>query len=254
MAVKIGHAVATEKGKATGGKAGDQTGKEVRTQAWYKREAGWLAVYRPKDKKVAEAIAKAMEAVCANDCIGYDQGGRYSLYDKAKAASWDISKVKEKCECDCSSLIAVCINAAGVWITKYLSTATMPTFMAATGAFEKLTDKKYLEDDSYLQRGDILWGQGHTAAVLTDGDKANTNEEEFTVNMRTLKKGDKGDDVRALQILLAANGCKGKMIESGYGSFGANTANAVKLYQKKIGVSQTGTADETVWKNLLGIS
>lgn len=78
------------------------------------------------------------------------------------------------------------------------------------------------------------------------------NGEGFT--LRALRKGDKGEDVRALQILLAGNGCKGNMYEAGYGSFGANTEGAVKLYQQKIGVPQTGVADEIVWRGLLGIN
>ena len=78
------------------------------------------------------------------------------------------------------------------------------------------------------------------------------NKEEFTM-LRVLKKGDKGNDVRALQILLAGNGCKGKMYEGGYGSFGANTEGAVKLYQKKVGLPQTGVADEVTWRSLLGL-
>ena len=35
MAVKIGSARIDENGKAHGGQAGDQTGKEVSTQSWY---------------------------------------------------------------------------------------------------------------------------------------------------------------------------------------------------------------------------
>ena len=35
MAVLIGHASINEKGKVTGGKKGDQTGKEVCIRTWY---------------------------------------------------------------------------------------------------------------------------------------------------------------------------------------------------------------------------
>ena len=41
MAVKIGHASIDENGRAQGGKAGDQTGKEVCTRNWYKHSKGW---------------------------------------------------------------------------------------------------------------------------------------------------------------------------------------------------------------------
>lgn len=76
---------------------------------------------------------------------------------------------------------------------------------------------------------------------------------DFSVGMRTLRNGCKGDDVRAMQILLTGNGCKGKMVESGYGSFGPNTEAAVKLYQKKVGLDVDGIAGPKTMKKLLGV-
>ena len=46
--VYIGSARIDERGKASGGQAGDQTGKEVSTQNWYLHSKGWV-VLRPKD-------------------------------------------------------------------------------------------------------------------------------------------------------------------------------------------------------------
>ena len=48
MSVIIGSARIDENGKAKGGKAGDQTGKEVSTQKWYKHTKVWR-VFRAKD-------------------------------------------------------------------------------------------------------------------------------------------------------------------------------------------------------------
>ena len=64
MAVKIGHASKDENGKIKSGKAGDQTGKEVCTRNWY--AGGWTVLLRPKSSTVAEKMAKACEAGCAN--------------------------------------------------------------------------------------------------------------------------------------------------------------------------------------------
>jgi hypothetical protein len=100
---------------------------------------------------------------------------------------------------------------------------------------------------------DGLYIRGY-AVPKYDKETATEPEQNNCLVIRILKKGDKGEDVRALQILLAGNGCKGDMFEAGYGSFGANTEGAVKLYQRKIGVPQTGVADETVWCGLLGIN
>ena len=80
MAVKIGSARSDERGKITGGKAGDQKdGLEVSTQNWYKQSKGWVML-RCKDAEKAEIIARTMEEVCASDRVGYDQTGRNTLY------------------------------------------------------------------------------------------------------------------------------------------------------------------------------
>ena len=85
---------------------------------WYNKP--WTSVIRPKDSAAAEKIAKAMEQACANDKIGYDQYQRTTLYAQAKANNWDLSKITTACECDCSSLVAVCVNAAGISVSKDL--------------------------------------------------------------------------------------------------------------------------------------
>ena len=174
MAVKIGHASIDENGKATGGAAGDQTGKEVCTRDWYNRSGGWHTVIRPKDEIAADKIAKAMEQACINNNIGYDQGQRTTLYTKAKAANWDLSKITEKCECDCSSLVAVCVNAADIIVSKDIYTGNQKNALKNTGKFDILTESKYLTKSDYLKRGDIMLGTGHTAIVLSNGTSADT--------------------------------------------------------------------------------
>lgn len=168
MAVKIGHASIDENRSAKGGTAGDQTAKEVCTRNWYNKP--WSCVIRPKDSAKAEKIAKAMEQACANDKIGYDQNQRTTLYTQAKAVNWDLSKITTACECDCSSLVAVCVNAAGIAVSKDIYTGNEKTALANTGGFTVLTDSKYISKPDNLKRGDILLGAGHTAIVLTDGD------------------------------------------------------------------------------------
>lgn len=170
MIVKIGHAHSDENGKAKGGKAGDQTKGEVVVQDWFLRAKGWTHVFRAKDIKTAEKIAEAMERACFNNNIGYDQGQRTTLYEQAKTLKWDISKVKEKCECDCSSLVSVCVNAAGIKVNKDLYTGNQKAILQSTGKFDTLTNSKYLIKPNYLKRGDIILGPGHTAVVLSNGD------------------------------------------------------------------------------------
>ena len=183
MSILIGHASLDENRRANSGVAGDQTKKEVCTRTWYNKP--WTAVIRPKDSTAAEKIAKAMEQACANDNIGYDQYQRTTLYTLAKANNWDISKITTACECDCSSLVSVCVNAAGISVSKDIYTGNEQSALKATGKFDIYTDSKYIGSGSYLKRGDILLGKGHTAIVLTDGDKATENS---VANVETISK------------------------------------------------------------------
>ena len=172
MAVIIGSARSTEYG--TSGwdgkaKAGDQTGKEVSTQNWYKHAKGWV-VLRPKDPEVAEKIAWDMQAACNNELIGYDQSERDTLYNAAKKVGFNCAEVKTKVETDCSALVRVCCCFAGVMVGN-IRTANETEELMKTGAFEKLTASKYTTKSDYLRRGDILNTKtsGHTVVVLTDG-------------------------------------------------------------------------------------
>ena len=107
MSVRVGSARIDENGSTTGGEAGDQTGKEVSTQSWYLHSKGWVLL-RPEEE-YAEDIAQAMEDLCDNSHIGYDQDQRNTLYSAAKAKSWKISSITTDCECDCSSAVRVCL-------------------------------------------------------------------------------------------------------------------------------------------------
>ena len=174
MSVTIGHASIDERGKASGGRAGDQTGREVCTRSWYNK--GWKYCLRPKSASVAERMAKACEQGCANNKIGYDQSQRNSLHYYAKRCGYNLAIINTKCETDCSAFMTVCALAGGVSALEYSgnapTTSTMVDKFRATGAFEVLTDSKYLTGDAYLKRGDILVKPGsHTVMVLSNGAK-----------------------------------------------------------------------------------
>lgn len=175
--VKIGNAVCDENGKAKGGKAGNQTGRELRIQNWYLNKKGWR-VFRPKLADVAEAIAFDCEAACENMAIGYNQSKRNTLYNAAKPVGFNCSEVTTPCECDCSSLVRVCLAYAGIKVNDF-NTASEPSRLLATGQFDELKEAKYTDKSDYLKRGDILVTKtkGHTAIVLTNGPKAEKDDE-----------------------------------------------------------------------------
>ena len=179
MSVKIGHASGDEYKRISGGAAGDQTGGEVCTRAWYSNP--WISVIRPKDSTIAEKIAKAMEQACANNYIGYDQSERTTLYMHAKATKWDLSKITLHCECDCSSLVAVCVNAAGISVSKDIYTGNEQAALVETGYFTVYTSVAYVGSSDNLKRGDILLGDGHTAIVLSNGSNIGTQSSDVYV-------------------------------------------------------------------------
>ena len=176
---KIGHSSLDENRKTKGGKAGDQTGREVTTGSWYAKN--WSYVLRAKDKNIAERMAKACEDGCANNVIGYDQGQRNTLRTQAKLCGMNLALIKTDCECDCSSFMSVCAECAGIPIPytggNAPTTSTMKSAFLNTGYFDLLTDKKYLDSDKYLKRGDVLVAVGqHTVMILEDGVMADISK------------------------------------------------------------------------------
>ena len=243
MAVKIGSARIDENGNAHGGKAGDQTGREVSTQNWYLHSKGWR-VFRCKDPAKAELMAQNMQAACDNPNIGYDQYQRHTLYKAAKLVGFILSRVKTKCETDCSALIRVLLALIGVSVPEEFRTGNMPGYLLKSGMFVELTGDKYQAKSTYLRRGDILVTKtnGHTVVVLSDGSKAEKNvppvaagtpaetPKIYALGERILKKGMKGEDVKALQTELMAQ--KYALPKYGAdGDFGGETLAAVKAFQ-----------------------
>ena len=170
MTVYIGNAVGDEHGKASGGEPGDQTGKELRIQPWYLNKKGWR-VFRPKSYEVAQKLADDMRSACDNPAIGYDQKQRNTLYAVADQVGFDCSKVDKPCECDCSSLVRVCLAYAGIK-TGNFNTASEPSVLKKTGAFDEMIGPEYTDESGWLKTGDILVTtvKGHTAIVLNNGD------------------------------------------------------------------------------------
>lgn len=241
MAVKIGSARIDENGHAKGGKAGDQTGKEVSTQSWYKHSKGWR-VFRAKNPGVAEKIAQDMQWACNNKNIGYDQNQRGTLYSVSKPLGFNCSKVTTKCETDCSALVRVCCAYAGVDLPNFRTTDES-SVLQKSGAFLEMKGAKYQESDKYLRRGDILVTktQGHTVVVLTNGSKAGSDDAPVD---DVLRRGDKGADVKAMQEALMKAGWSFPRYGAD-GDFGAETEANVKGFQRTEGLPVTGIYDAT---------
>ena len=198
----FGSARIDENGHISGGKRGDQTGREVMTEPYYLHSSGWIC-YRAKDKDTARKLARAMKYACLNDHIGYSQSDRNSLYKTAEKISFKTKYVTTNCNCDCSSLVRVCLAYAGIQ-TPDFNTATEPAILEKTGKFTKITNVSV----SNLQPGDILVTrrQGHTGiitatttATVTAPKKTATSGKttlQLVYETMTGKHGD-GDDRKA---------------------------------------------------------
>lgn len=233
MAVIIGSARSDERGKITGGKAGDQkSGKEVSTQNYYVHSKGWR-VLRAKDAAKRKLIAQAMKAACANDKIGYDQYQRNTLYNLAAKVGFDVSKVTTACETDCSALVRVCCAFAGIKVNDF-NTSSEAKVLLASGAFTELTGEKYTKKSDYLAAGDVLVTKtkGHTVIVLTDGSKVEGEPVSVSYKLgdRILRNGSEGEDVKELQkLLIQLDYDLGKW--GADGDFGDATEKAVRHFQ-----------------------
>ena len=172
MAVYVASARIDENGNAYGGKAGDQSGKEVSSQVWYEHDKGWVLL-RCIDPEKRKKIAKCMRDAYVNAFIGYDQHQRDSLYDAVKDKGFDVNTLEKAVETDCSALVRVCVCFAGIDCPNFRTT-NQASVLVNTGFFKKITDTKYTKSSDYLLEGDILVSskQGHTVVVLNDGAKA----------------------------------------------------------------------------------
>lgn len=252
--VMIGSARIDENGKATGGKAGDQTGKEVSTQSWYKHSKGWR-VLRAKDPAAAERIAQAMQWACDSPLIGYDQNQRETLRKAVAPLGWDIRRLTTAVETDCSALVRVCCGwafqqdlGAGV---SYFNTTSMCSALLKTGLFDELTGSQYTDRQDYLRRGDILCTrtQGHTVVVLSNGSKAGAAAAPVAP-VEGLRRGDYGSAVTAMQeaLLTWRPDCLPQW--GADGDFGAETEAALRAYQAEAELPVTGVYDEATRKAL----
>lgn len=165
--IKFGSARIDENGKITGGKAGDQTGREVAIENAYMHSKGWLA-FKPKDRKHALALAQAMIDACNNNNIGYDQNERLGVFKWVNGGT-KIKSISTPCECDCSALVRACIlEATGTSLANF-NTSSEPNVLKNSGLFE---EPYIVKDINTLEVGEILVTRtkGHTV-ICVEGNK-----------------------------------------------------------------------------------
>lgn len=285
MAIYVGSARIDERGKLSGGSAGDQkqtssgndTKGEVSMQPFYVHSKGWY-ILRPKSIDVANKIANSMITACNNPNLGYDQSNRLGIIKYGV-------NTKTKTECDCSSTVRACIiNATGKDVGNF-TTANEVSVLENSGLFEKKIS--YINQTSTpVFNGDILVTKtkGHTVVVTSGNPRNNSNSNTSSTSTYT-----KTQFIKDVQSVIGAkvDGIAGKETLSktvtvsksknnkhavikpiqkylnslGYncgvadGVAGSKFDAAVKAYQKANGCVADGeiTAQKSTWKKLLGM-
>ena len=242
MAIIIGSARIDERGKASGGKAGDQkqisgtydTKGEVSMQPFYVHKYGWN-ILRPKSVEHANKMAERMKAACNNKNVGYDQGNRFGIL----SAGID---TQVPTDCDCSSLVRQAVKEAAKVDPGNFTTADAKDKLTATGLFmEPIAFVSLSKTPVY--NGDVLVTKtkAHIVTVVSGNPRTVAGKgEEY--NMNTIGIGSRGKAVKVWQVIL---GYTGTEID---GIFGKGTLADTKVLQKKLGLKEDGVVGKNTWK------
>ena len=290
MSIIIGSARVDERGKYSGGSAGDQKQTssnndrkgEVSMQPFYVHSKGWI-VMRLKSASYAKKTAKNMKTACNNKNLGYDQWNRTGVNEHGVDS-------KVKTECDCSSLVRECIKEATGKDPGNFNTENEVSVLKKTGLFK---DPITYSSNTKLYNGDVLVTKtkGHTVIVVSGRERDDDNEKAKTTKTASKKtlSSSNSDFVKDVQKAIGAkvDGIAGpetigktitvsrtnnrshavvKVIQKqlnklGYscgtvdGIAGIKFDRAVKRYQKDKGCVADGvlTAGGKTWKKLLGM-
>lgn len=225
--VKIAHASTNENGKISGGKAGDQTGKEVCIRSWYSKP--WNVVIRFKSLDMRQKVADCMIRAANNPRVGYDQPDRNSLLRYARKVGYDPYKVTALCGTDCSAVVTVACIYAGVPESALVvngnsaTTSTLRKRLEATGKVETFTGKDYTAKTENLLVGDILLSEGHHVAVVVEIERS---------GMKTSQKG--------IDLIKRFEGCRLQAYKAvpseqcytiGYGHYGSDVLPGMSITQ-----------------------
>ena len=171
---KIANSGHDERGRYSGGKAGDQTGTEWSIVNWYNRP--WNCILRHPNQKVRQLIAELAIEAANNNFIGYNQANRNSFWKALQLSGYRPANIKIACDADCSAGIIAITKAVGVLTGNSALAGIGATYTGNMRAkykaagFQVLTDSKYLTGYNYLLPGDILLNDVHHVAVnLTIG-------------------------------------------------------------------------------------
>lgn len=144
--------------------------------------------------------------------------------------------------------------AADIYIMDYLHNPKIIAQYAeqigvtGIGLYENSNGQYFVHIDT---RPNKCYWYSHKEIVVStfqDEPKPQKPDTMVKVEVRVLKKGCTGDDVRSLQMLLNGHGYKLDID----GSFGVATDTALKAYQKDNGLIPDGSCGPATWTSLIG--
>lgn len=166
--MKIAQASIDERGKISGGKAGNQSGRELNIST---NNSKWEYAIRAKDPKVRKNIPIIAKAGVNNRRIGYNQARRNDLWNQAKHFLC-IGGIYINTSCDCSSFVTTVLELAhysinGKWLpldisNNCLTTSNMRSKLLSTGLFEVIKNPN--KED--IQVGDVLLNESKHCSIV----------------------------------------------------------------------------------------
>ena len=125
-----------------------------------------------------------------------------------------------------------------------LRNTNMPAILNEGAFVDNKQDIRDWNEDAELKKLGIAY-----AMAAAEFLKLEKKAAEIVIPLPVLSYGSKGETVKALQILLKANGYK----LGTTGNFGSGTKSVLQKAQSDLGLPATGKTDEETWKALLGI-
>ena len=228
-------------------KAGFFGGSNKNGYAWCAVFCTWVAW-----KLCDEDRAKAEELLCQTGPYGasctsavqyYKQQGRFYTSDPQRGDQiffWDTKKT-------CAAHTGIVVDVDDTYVYTIEGNTSSAAGVVENGGCVR--NKKYaLNYTRIYGYGRPKYDEESTATTTTT-----QKEEGFEVNMKTLKKGCAGKQVKTLQALLIGYGYDcGKY--GADGDFGAATDSALRKYQKATDLTVDGVAGPKTWAKLLGIN
>lgn len=176
VSIIFGSARSSETGGINGTKGDQKNGAEVSTQAYYNHSKGWY-VLRANTDDARIKLAKAMKDACNNNNIGYGQSDRLTGWNEAGKVGYDMSKISNACNVDCSELVRCCVRYATGKDIGDIYTGNERSVLLNTGLFKDVTSGVTASTGAGLYNGDILVTKtkGHTGIIVSGGGVSYTS-------------------------------------------------------------------------------